>query len=108
MGPPMPYDTRKPPERSPETLSAIAQRWGSAAVEQLYELFPYGTRWTRFVSRGRLAWVYADTPNTGSTLFARSGSTFDAFPMARFMGAAPEAFERILADGLIDVVAEKD
>lgn len=92
----------------PETLKVIADRWGQAAVEQLYALFPSGTRWTRFVSRGRLAWVYADTPNLGSALFARSGATFSGFPMSRFSGAEPEAFGAILADGQPDVVAEKD
>lgn len=108
MGPPIPYDRSRPAARDPETLKLVAQRWGPTAVDELYALFPKGTRWPRFVSRGRLAWVCADTSNLGSALFARSGNTFDAFQMPRFSGAAPEAFAAVLADGPLDVVTEKD
>ncbi len=108
MGPPIPHDRKRPPERKRETLNAIAAHWGPPAVDELYALFKPGTRFTSFTSRGRLAWVYADTPNFGPALFARSGSTFEVFPMARFSGADPEAFGAVLADGQIDVVAEKD
>lgn len=108
MGPPIPHNRNAPPERVPETLRAIAQRWGDAAVEQLYALFPNGTRWTRFASHGRLAWVYADTPDRGSALFVRTGNTFTAFPRARFTGAEPDAFAAVLADAQLDVVADKD
>lgn len=108
MGPPIPHDPRRPAERDTKTLNAIAARWGAAAVEQLYALFPPGTRWTRFVEHGRLAWVCADTPIIGNALFARSNATFAAFPMPRFGGAAPEAFAAVLADGMPDVVGERD
>lgn len=108
MGPPIPHDRTRPAERTAETLRAISERWGPAAVDELYALFPKGTRWTRFVSRGRLAWVYADTPDVGSALFARTGATFTPYPMPRFGGAAPDAFGAILADAQIDVVADRD
>jgi len=108
MGPPLPHDVTRPPERDPETLKAIAARWGTPAIDELYELFPFGTRWTRFISRGRLAWVYADTPSTGGALFTRVGSTFECFPTPRFGGADPGAFEAILADAQPDVIADKD
>jgi hypothetical protein len=52
--------------------------------------------------------VYADTPDIGSALFARTGESFTPFRMPRFSGADPEAFGAILADGQIDVVAEND
>lgn len=108
MGPPLPYNRSQPPERTPETVRAVAERWGPRAVEQLYALMPNGTRWTRFVARGRLAWVYADTPDRGSALFARRGATFDVFGMQRFSGASEEAFAAVLADAQLDVVTEKD
>lgn len=108
MGPPIPHDRSRPPERDPETIKAITQRWGREAVDQLYVHLPNGTRWTRFASLGRLAWVYADTPTSGSTLFAREGSKFLAFPMARFSGASPQAFAAVLADAQLDVITERD
>jgi hypothetical protein len=107
MGPPIPHDLSRPPERDPKTLKAIAARWGPAAVDQLYTLFANGTRYTRFVSRGRLAWVHADTPGPAG-LFVRAGATFAAFPTSRWSGGDVEAFAAILADGQIDVVAEQD
>lgn len=104
----MPHDLKRPPERKPETLNAISARWGPMAVDELYALFQPGTRYTSFTSRGRLAWVHADTPKFGYALFARSGSTFEVFRITRFSGPDPEAFGAILADAQIDVVAEKD
>jgi hypothetical protein len=108
MGPPLPYNLKEPAERDAKTINDIAARWGSSAVDELYALLPRGTRWLRFVSLGRLAWVHADTPTVGSAVFARVGDTFEAFPTPRFSGAEPEAFAAILADGQLDVVADKD
>jgi hypothetical protein len=109
MGPPIPHDTNKPPERDPRVLESIENRWGRAAVEQLYaQHLPNGTRWVRFASRGRLAWVVADTPRSGSTLFARTGDAFTSFSVPRFSGAEPTAFAAILEDAQVDVVGAKE